>query len=55
MPKEYPGLTTKEILMLKGMTSEEADNFIAGIKEGLADRAAGRVHPWSEVKKELGL
>ena len=27
----------------------------AGIKRGIQDSNAGRVRPWAEVKKELGL
>lgn len=29
--------------------------FMAGIREGLKAQAEGRVTPWSEVKKELGI
>ena len=29
--------------------------FMAGIRRGIADMKAGRVYPWSEVKKELGI
>ncbi len=29
--------------------------FMAGVREGMKARAEGRVTPWSEVKKELGI
>ncbi len=29
--------------------------FLTGIREGMADYRAGRVEPWSKVKRELGL
>lgn len=44
-----------EILKGQGMTQEEAEDFIAGIKRGLeAIREGGRI-PWDKVKKELAL
>ena len=30
-------------------------NFLDGIKKGVADAKEGKVRPWSEIKKELGL
>ena len=48
-------VNTKTILMNNGMTEEEADEAVAGLKRGLKDIAAGRVTPLSQVKKELGL
>lgn len=46
---------TREILKQRGMTDEEADEFIAGMKRGLEARRRGDVIPWSEVKAELGI
>lgn len=44
-----------EVLKGFGMTDEEADTFIKGVKEGLKARREGRVQPWSQVKRELGI
>ncbi|KKN84472.1 hypothetical protein LCGC14_0289340 [marine sediment metagenome] len=30
-------------------------DFMGGVRRGLEDYRAGRMRPWSEVKKELGL
>ena len=30
-------------------------NFLDGIKKGVADVKEGKMRPWSEIKKELGL
>ncbi len=44
-----------EILKDKGMTQEEAEDFVAGVKRGVRAMHEGdRVH-WDIVKKELGL
>ena len=53
----------KEILGKKTDTLGEYINhyfrdngdIMGGIREGLADIKAGRVRPWSEIKKELNL
>lgn len=42
-----------EILKQRGMTQEEAEEFVKGIKRGLKARREDKVIPWSEVKKEL--
>jgi len=44
-----------EIMKEHGMTPEEAEDALKGIKEGVKDVYEGRVIPWSQVKKELGL
>ena len=44
-----------EILKQKGMTQEEAEEFVEGIKRGIKARREGKMSPWSEVKKELGI
>ena len=45
----------KEILMGKGMTEQEAEDFIAGCKRGVeAMRKGDRIH-WDDIKEELGL
>lgn len=44
-----------EILKKQGMTEAEAQEFIEGVKRGVKDSRLGKVRPWSEVKKELGL
>ena len=31
------------------------DEFMAGVRRGLKERREGRLIPWSEVKRELGL
>lgn len=44
-----------EVLRELGMTDEEAVAFVDGVKEGLKARREGRVQPWSQVKRELGI
>lgn len=44
-----------EILKQQGMTDAEARDFIDGCKKGLKAAREGKVKPWSEVKKELGI
>ena len=46
---------TRKILIDHGMMAEEADDFIQGILRGLKDVKAGRVTPFSEIRRELGL
>lgn len=43
------------VLMGRGMTEDEAWEFIDGIRKGIIDRKEGKVRLWTEVKKELGL
>ena len=45
----------REILKKQGMTNAEIDEAIEGVKRGLKDIKEGRVKPWSQVKKELGI
>lgn len=44
-----------EVLKELGMTDEEAATFIDGVKKGLKARREGKVRPWEEVKRELGI
>ncbi len=44
-----------EILKGQGMSQEEAEDFIAGMKRGITSMHKGDRIPWSELKKELGL
>ena len=44
-----------KILRDQGMSQEEAEDFIAGVKRGLKARREGDRIPWSKIKKELGL
>ena len=44
-----------EILKQHGMTDAEAYEFITGCRKGLQAANEGKVKPWDEVKKELGL
>lgn len=32
-----------------------SDDFMDGVRRGLSDRKHGRVQPWLEVQRELGL
>ena len=43
------------VLMGRGMTEEEAWEFIDGIRKGLIARREGKVRLWDEIKKELNL
>ena len=52
MPNEEKAM---KILREQGMSEEEARDFIEGCKEGLRARREGKVRPWSQVKKELGI
>ncbi len=47
----------KSIIILKqrGLTDEEAQVFIDGCKRGIEAMREGKVRPWGEIKKELGL
>ena len=45
----------ERIMEVNRMSRIEAEKFLAGIKHGLKDLNAGRVPPWSQVKRELGL
>ena len=42
-----------EKLKARGMSQEEAEGFIDGIKRGLAARAEGKIRSWAEVSAEL--
>ena len=46
---------TMEILKQQGMSEEEAQEFIDGCKRGLKAAREGKVQPWAQVKKELGI
>ncbi len=46
---------TLKVLRAQGMTDEEADVFLEGVKKGLQALREGKVRPWSEIKKELNL
>ena len=50
-----PEYEAMKVLMSKGMTEEQALNFINGTRCGLKDIHEGRVKPLSKVKAELGL
>lgn len=43
------------ILKRQGMTDQEAQEFIAGCERGIQAVKEGKVRPWGEIKKELGL
>lgn len=43
------------VLLSRGMTEDEAWEFIDGIRRGLIDQKKGKVRLWSEIKKELNL
>jgi len=47
----------RSLILLKrwGMTDREAQEFIEGCERGLQAAREGKVRPWEEVKKELGL
>jgi len=47
----------RSLILLKrwGMSDKEAQEFIKGCERGLQAAREGKVRPWEEVKKELGL
>ena len=45
----------REVLKQQGMTDTEAQEFIEGCKRGTQAYLDGKVKPWSQVKKELGI
>ena len=47
--------TARKVLLHWGLTDNEATEFIGGVKRGAKVRNEGRMLPWSQVKKELGL
>ena len=44
-----------EVLKELGFSDEEAREFIEGCKRGLKAAREGKVKPWAQVKKELGI
>ena len=47
-------LTREEQLRIVEHMKADKD-FMDGVRRGMADMKAGRVKPWSQVKKELGI
>ena len=45
--------STLDILMAKGMTKDEALEFIEGIRQGIKELKEGKVRPWPEIKREV--
>lgn len=45
----------REILRNRGMSEVEIQEFMEGVKKGTQAYLDGKVKPWSEIKKELGI
>ena len=45
----------RAVLKSHGLTDTEVDELLVGCKKGIEAMKAGKVQPWSEVKKELGI
>ena len=42
-----------EKLKGRGMSQEEAEGFVTGIKRGIAAREAGDIRSWAEISAEI--
>ncbi len=53
--RAHPDLPTPSVDQYVAACVKADPEFMAGIREGLRARREGRMRPWSEVEKELGI